>query len=424
MNISIKKLSMHNMSESLFLKFSQIFGAFILLSSSANAAVWLIDPSVTLRHAYDDNYFLSSVSSLEDEVSTTTLNGELALRGKSERTEIETLLRLDKINYSGDDRNLEDRDNQVLGLSSSYRASEQNRLFFNARLFRDTLLRTEEILVSPEDVLNDDEVSIDPDDSDTDVNLVEVNVRRTRLRINPRWAHKFSERTNGNLNFGYNDVSYSSDRGASLREFHNSSVGGQLSHRITERTSINESVNASFFRPDGGDDVDTYQASVGLAHDYTETFRVDFSIGGRYSEFDSSDPNVKDDDSGFVANIGATKVTERTRYRINLQRNVNPSGSGNQVETDRLILRMIHSITPQLQFDINARAFKTDSTGGVNNNSDREYISIQPALRWQFLPSWNTALSYQYREQDRDNGGSGDSNSAFISFSYFPPRQF
>ncbi len=101
-----------------------------LFSNSAIAAVWLFDPKISLQQGYDDNFRLSTNSSQEDEVWTSELSGELALRGKSERLDVEALLRLDAVKYSGDDDDLRDRNNQLIGLSSRYKATERKALIF------------------------------------------------------------------------------------------------------------------------------------------------------------------------------------------------------------------------------------------------------------------------------------------------------
>ena len=391
------------------------------ISNSANAdLVWLLDPRVTLGQGYEDNFFLSSNSSNEDEVLTTTLTGELALRGKSERADVETLFRLDKVKYNKDADRLNDRDNQFFGVSSSYKASERNTLSLNGTLTRDTIVRTVEIITEPEVIEGEDQVGVEGNE-DFDINLVEQNVRSTRTSIGPSWSFAFSEHTYGYMSYTYADRSYSNDSGTGLVEHDTQSVGIGFSHKLSERSRITGSSSASYFRPDNDRDVDTIAAKLGLTHKFSETFQMDFSFGGRDSEFDNAS---RSSDSGFVANIGATKFAGVTTYRINIDRNVNPSGSGDQVETDKFTMQVNHRLSPTLNFFLNGRYFDTEVTGGGTSNSDREFFTIRPGLSWQILPSWNASVSYRYRERDPEIGDSGESQGAFVSFSYSPPRQF
>ena len=318
-----------------------------LLPNTASALEWLFDPRVTLEQGYDDNFFLDSNSDREEEVSSTILTGELALRGKSERTDVEALLGLDAVNHGGDNDRLDDKGNQLLGLSALHKVSDRNEFTFDARLFRDTITRTEAIIVEPQDVLiGEDGVLID-DEGDVDVNLVDDNVRRTRFTINPGWSYRFSERTQGSLKYKYTDVSYSGDRGTSLVEFDKQNLTGRLRYRLSEKSTITGTVDAGFYRPDSNQDVDTYEAKLGLIHNFSETLKLDFTVGPRYSEFENS---IDSSDTGVVANIGATKIAGLTTYRVNLERRVNPSGFGNQVETDTITFNVKRDLSPTLDF--------------------------------------------------------------------------
>ena len=106
-------------------------GGALFFTNIANAAVWLFDPSVRLEHSYDENFRLSTNSSQEDDVGTTRLVGELALKGKSERMDIKSFIRLDKAQYSGDDDNLSDRNNQLLGLRSKFKGEREKYVCFS-----------------------------------------------------------------------------------------------------------------------------------------------------------------------------------------------------------------------------------------------------------------------------------------------------
>ena len=388
----------------------------VFVFNSAHAAVWLIDPKMTLSYEYNDNYLLVADSSAEDEVSTTKLTGELALKGKSERLDVKALLRIDTLNYAGDDSNLSERGNQLVGLSSRYKLSERNTISLNSKYFRDSILRTEGILF--------DDVITDPD-TDIDVDLVNENVRRSRFSFKPGWRYFLNEKTALNLEYRFQDVSFSGEGGTGLIESERQTILGYLTRKISEIDTFSFSVASIYFRPDdpaGPDqDVDTIEAKIGWTHDFSEAFQMDFSAGVRDSDFDNAQ---KSSDSGFVGNIGATKYTDLTTYRVNLQRKINPSASGNQVEVDEVLVNINRAITEKLNFTVNGRYFDSESTGNSTSSANRDYISFEPGLNWRLLPSWVVGASYKYIEEDLDDGGSADSNSAFVSISYSPPRQF
>ena len=401
-----------------------IFSFILLFSVTSKAAVWLYDPTITLKQEYDDNYRLSTNSSNEDEVWTTTLTGELALRGKSDRSDIAALIRLDAINYSGDDDDLRDKNNQLFGLSGRHSVSDRNAFRLNARYRRDTILRNSQIDVDPGDTgafIDEDGVLID-DTTDLDVDLVRENIRRERFLITPGWNYLFDERTEISLDYTYRDLSFDNEESTSLVESEAHRFRGNISRRLSEKNTLVFEASAGYFEPDNNNDVDNYEATIELLRKFSKTFAMDFKLGGRYSEFDRGN---KSDDTGFVANVGATKRTERTRYRLFYRRDVAPSGSGNAVEVNEIGARAQHALTEKLDLNLKASWFDTDTLdSGIDSSSDREVIRLEPGLKWRFLENWVAGASYRYRERDLDNDGSGDSNGAFISISYSPPRQF
>ncbi|MBT8112116.1 MAG: hypothetical protein KJO47_00415 [Gammaproteobacteria bacterium] len=423
MNSSLKKRCAQEIQRNLFTYFVRSIFLVALLSNSASAAVWLFDPTVSLSQEYDDNYRLATSSSNEDEVSTTKLSGELALKGKSERFDLKALLGLDAINYSGDDDNLDDKNNQSVRLTSSYRTTERSKFSLKGNYFRDTIVRTTRFLF-----LSDDDIPFDPNEDvfdpneDVDVNLVRDDARRNRFTISPGWNYRLSEITSLGLGYKYNDLSFSGeDSNSGLVESDSQTIQANIKMQVTEKDMVTGRISESYFRPDNDRDVDTLGVTLGWVHKFSESFEMDFTVGVRDSDFDNAQ---KSSDSGFVGNIGATKRTGLTTYRVNLERRENPSSSGNQVEVDQINVAIQRELTEKLTFSFAGRFFDTETTDDSNSNSNREYISFEPGLSWRFLPSWVAGAGYKYAEEDLDGGGSGDSNGAFIKISWSPPRQF
>ena len=232
MNSSLKKLCAQRLQRCLFAYFVKPICLVAFLSNSASAAVWLFDPTVSLSQEYDDNYRLATNSSNEDEVGTTTLSGELALKGKSERFDLRALLGLDAIQYSGDDDDIDDRNNQSLRVTSAYSATERNRFTFKGNIFRDTLLRSTQSIFDP---LPDDGIGFDPN-QDVDANVVRDSARRERFRFNPGWNYRLNESTSLGLNYTYRDVSYSGDDfDSGLVDSDLQVIGANISKRVSEK---------------------------------------------------------------------------------------------------------------------------------------------------------------------------------------------
>lgn len=418
MNRIWKKSVMQSKYKNQYISYISTIGIFLFLANNVHAAVWLFDPTITLSHEVSENYRLDTVSALEDDVDTTTLSGELALKGKSERLDFLGLLRIDAPNYSGDDDGLSDRNNQTFGLNTGYLVSDRNRVSLKSTYIRDTQIRDSQIEVAP-----GDEGSLEPT-QDVDINLVRENIRRVRTVINPRWDFQFNDRTIFGLDYKYKDHSFSGNGSRNLIEFESNTIAADIARNLTERDTVTFRVSEDYFQPDsiGPDqDIDTFEARVGWIHDFSETFQMDLTAGGYDSDFDNA---LKSSDSGFVGNIGATKRAGLTAYRINLGRRVTPTSAGRQVEVDELNLKIRHAITEKLSFKFGGRYFDSETTDGTAGSSNRDYFSLTPELSWRFLPSWVASAKYSYEEEDPDDEGSADSNTAFISVSWSPPRQF
>ncbi len=421
MNKIWEKLEMQSKYKNRFVTFISIIGVF-LFANNVQAAVWLLDPTVTLSYEYSENYRLDNVSALEDDVGTTTLSGEIAVKGKSERLDFLGLLRIDAPNYSGDDDDLSERNNQTVGLNTGYWLSDRNRVSLKSSYIRDTQIRDSQIEVDPEDF--GDTGSLDPT-LDVDQSLIRQNIRRERTKIRPRWDIQVSERTNIGFDYLYKDLSFSGSGSALLVESESHAIAADISRKISERDTISLRISEDRFEPDSNNgpdqDIDTTEARVGWVHAFSETFKMDLTAGGYDADFDNA---RRSSDSGFVGNIGATKNAGLTTYRINLEKRVTPTSSGRQVEVDELKLDVRRDITEKLSFRFLGRYFDSETTDGSDGNSNRDYFSLTPELSWRFLPSWVASAHYEYEEEDLDDGGDADSNTAFISISWSPPRQF
>ena len=421
MNRIWEKSAMQLKHRKQFFSFVGAIGIFLLLANSVHAAVWLMDPTITLSHEVSENYRLDTVSALEDDVDTTTLSGELAIKGKSERLDFLGLVRIDTPNYSGDDDDLSEKNNQTFGLNTGYLLSDRNRASLKSTYIRDTQIRDSQIGIDPGDI--GDDGSLDPT-QDVDISLLRENIRRERTRVKPRWDFQLSDRTNIGLDYNYRDLSFSGNGSAQLIEFESHTIAADLARKISETDEVTFRISEDNFEPDSNgpdQDIDTFEARVGWVHDFSETFQMDVTAGGYDADFDNA---RKSSDSGFVGNIGATKRAGLTTYRINLGRRVTPTSSGRQVEVDELNLDVRHDITEKLSFRFDGRYFDSETTDGSAGNSNRDYYSLTPGLSWRFLPSWVASANYSYEEEDPDDEGDADSSTAFISISWSPPRQF
>ncbi len=180
---------------------------------------------------------------------------------------------------------------------------------------------------------------------------------------------------------------------------------------------------------------------LGYDRAFTPTLILGFEAGVYTNETDETDLAREDDqyaneeirqnalangvtkNSGFLANITATKSTGITRYSFKFGVDVLPSDVGSQVESLEAIGDLFRELGPLLDFSMRIRAYEPDALSPDNDNEfARRFLSIEPKLIWRFSRAWTAAGSYRYRRQKSQvDTRSGESNAVLFSLKYTPP---
>jgi hypothetical protein len=383
-----------------------------LSPSAVMAQAWQLEPSATVEQSYNDNFRLTTES--EDKVFTTRLAGGLGLKRFTETIEIEGLVRADFAKLSGDTENiLDDTDNsQLLGLKAS-RKFERTKFGLNFLFIRDAVLRSVNVVEDPRNV------TVEPDPS-VDNGVVPENVRRYRTQVQPNFNYQFTERSSMGLIYGFNDGNYKDNERTGLNDFQRHSLTGRFQTQATEKDTLLALLTGSRFDSDSGNTTDTIELQVGLNHDFDETTNVGFTLGGRYTEFNTSTEDNSSD--GFVARLRARKLAGLTRFSFRLERRLSPSGVGDEVETDEFNFNLTRRLSPLLLFSLRSRGFENESIRTATSGKNLRRFFVQPRLSWQITQNWYFETSYQYTRQKRfDTPDSADSNSVFVSINYRLP---
>jgi len=200
-------------------------------------------------------------------------------------------------------------------------------------------------------------------------------------------------------------------------------------NRIRRRPKRETRSNTSTFR-------------IGYDRSMTPTLNIGFQVGVYSNTTDKSDL-LRDDDvtryseenlrnaraqrvskqSGYLANITATKNTGITKYTAKFGVDVLPSDIGSQVESLEAVGDLFREVGPLLDFSFRVRAYEPDAFNADSNNEfARRFLSIEPKLIWRFTRAWTVAGSYRYRRQkSQADTRSGESNAILFSLKYTPP---
>ena len=256
----------------------------------------------------------------------------------------------------------------------------------------------------------------DPDLGDTDIGLVERDVRRIRLSLRPSWTRAVTQRTSVTLGYRFTDESFSDEEGTGLVDNDTHGIAVTMSNKLSQRNRVNLTVSASRRRsPDTDSETDNVAISGCITHAFSSTLSGVLSAGVR----DTSFKGGADDDRDSTLEARLTKRSELTRLVAVLRRDLDITGTGRSVETDELQLRMRRELSPRLAFTLRARLFRDKALEGDPTNVDRDYAEVQPGLRWRWTRQRSVIGSYRYRRRKFDAADkAADSNAIFVGVAF------
>ncbi len=384
-------------------------------AGTVRAEGWIVTPALSVDERFDGNFRLDTEP--KDSVWTSTLSGRVELARKTDTTELRAFGLISGLFYSGETRGLPNQSNQLAGVSGLKR-TELDAWGLNSTYTRDSVIRTVDLIVEPGGVESD--VA-----QDIDVDLTETPVRRARFRVSPSWRRTLTERSDFQFLYRFQDVSFEEVEGQSLTDFRDHDINGQLSYNLTDVDTLLAIADVGLFRPDNITEWNSYSLQLGAERDFSRTMSAGFTAGGRYTTIKASVGGLQaeSDDTGFVGKVYGNMRTESARFRAALERQLLPSGSGDMLQTDQLLIDMTQGISDQFAFLMRFRAFKTKSLVLTDSSSDRTYLEVIPSLQWNLDPSWTVEASYRFARDDReDDPEAAIGNSVAVSLTYEQPR--
>lgn len=389
------------------------------------AEAWILTPSLGLEASYDDNYLLSTTEPAK--VGTGRVIGALELSRRTEALDVSGLVQADATNYFGEDdktlgsSKLDNKSNQLLALEAA-RALERTQYGLETSFRRDSLHRTASIVDDSSDssiVGDSEDVTIEPND-DIDDNLApaQVDIRRNRLILTPKWESNLSELSKLQLTYRYNNVSFEEDsEGVSVFDFSDHTVTADFRTSLTEKDRLVVRPRALLYESDSGNEYETYELQTGVSREFSETTAGQFTLGARHTSFNTT--NMEGNNTGFVAQIRGTKRTGLTTFSGLVERTVSPSGSGDQVRTDQIVLNLSRLLSERLRFTLRSRIYENEAIQDTASRSNRRYLAVEPRLSYTLSSDWTLEGAYRYRRQKRFfETGSSDSNAIIITLIY------
>ena len=386
-----------------------ILGASFLIMAAvsswpqAEAAEWSAEPSLGVRGTYNSNLLLTSAPHTDTWGHWTSPGVKFA--GATENLEVSGKARADFVSYYGSvDQSLT---NLYFPLSVKYRA-EREIFGLDGAFTRDNTLMGEL----------------------QQTGVVLRFTQRNFWNVAPSWTHALTEQLSLQAGYQYSSATYENGLQLGLVNYTTNSGSVGLMYHLTELDHVQTTaIFTDFHAPEASDLRSTiYGGEVSWSHEFTETISASISGGGRLvsSKVDTGLTELRDSQAVWVGNAYIRKNWDDAMLKLEASREINPSGFGRLLETNRVGIGMSKDVTERLTLSVDAAVYFASSVASNTATTtfpQNRYINATPALRWKIADWWTMDLSYTYSQRYVESfNETALSNAATIMLTYFPPK--
>ncbi len=376
-----------------------------------NAAEWSAAPSLSVKGVYNSNLLLSDGN---NEVIGHWITPTLKFKGATEALEVEGETRADFIHYYGDiERELT---NLYFPLRASYRL-DRHHFGFEGGFTRDNTLVGELQRTG----------------------LVLGFTQRSMWTAMPTWKVGITERLSWKSGYQFMDAQYQDGERFGLVSYQVHGGNSGPSYHLTELDEINLTGEYSLVQiPSIGLSSTYHGAQGGWTHDFGHQLIGSISGGARVVNSTQDVPAIpgilgillgRTTDGSFTSQEvvwvyrgSLRKQFERTTVQIDGSREINPSGFGRLLQTDRVGGSLSHNISETLNASLHGTLYFVSGITTTENSRPlprQRLFSISPSISWKFAEWWSMDVSYTYGQRTfNDLDQQYDSNSMFIMLTY------
>ena len=391
--------------------------AAVALALPAWPAEWAIEPSVEARVTTTDNINLTP--GVHEAMTGIAVRPRATFANRTEATEVTGTASFGFNRYPQD--STLNTDDVSLAVASKF-TSERSSYGLSAAFTRDSTLESE--LQS--------------------TGIVQARRQRNLLHVSPTWNYALTERSSVFAEYQYDAAHY--EAGSDLTDYSNQQAVGGYQYRLSPSTTASVSGSYSRYETETGSFLtNSYAVNVGLTYEATDRLKLSFGIGGRYSDTKvvrtdefcifgarinceflgvplvqlTSTANTSD--HGLAFNASADYAWERTTGNLSVSRDLNPTGSGPLVQTDRLSAGIDHKFSERLSGNATASYLISRYIGGLG--SDTSYYRLDTALGWKLDEWWSATGGYSYAYQKVTGAPqAATANTVFVAIVYTWPK--
>jgi hypothetical protein len=281
-----------------------------------------------------------------------------------------------------------------------------------------------------------------------DVRLTQVLAEQASVA--PTVSYSLDELNTITLDYSYNQTTYEqTTQSRFLADYDYHQVSGTYTHLYSEQDQLTATVSGSRYKTPVEDQTTyNYVAQLGWQHSFSDQLVTYISGGLNYSDIESSIPLPPDAVIGGIPrwfDPVANRFTRQQRFSVEQSSGIGEvftvsaqksfdggskvglAVSQSQAPTSRgLQTRTNFSFDASYPFNerwtsgFAANYAISESTGGQNNDLNRNNYSFSPTLNWKWSPEIMLGLSYSFRKQEFQGGLSSEGNLVEFQFSYRP----
>jgi len=371
----------------------------------SGAAEWSAEPSMTARGDYNSNLLL--LPGDQESVWGIWLSPGTTFAGSTENLRVSGRAAADFVKYFGEtDRTLT---NLYFPLSIQY-MTERETFGFDGGFTRDNTLMGEAIQTG----------------------VVVGFTQRNMLTLGPSWSHAFTERLSGQVGYQYANATYEDGVRLGLVNYTTQGGSGGLQYQLTETDRVDLTASYTNFNAPQANDLvsEIYNAQLSLTHNFSETITGIITGGPNYvhGTIDAGGTPMSSHRTLFVGSANLKKSWEDASISLDIGRQVNPSGFGLLIQTDRVGLTVAKDFTEQWSTSLSAFALFASALSSeaslVRNFQDSRYVNVTPKVTWKFSQWGQVDFMYSYVNRHVDVVGFGDAfaNIGSIMLTYIPPK--
>lgn len=363
----------------------------------SRAAEWSAEPSLSMKGEYNSNLLLFNGN---NQVWGAWVTPGVKFKGSTESLEIEGGARADFVRYYGEnDRELT---NLYFPLKASYRR-DRLTFGFDGGFTRDNTLLAEL----------------------RQTGLVLGFTQRNMWTAAPSLTVGITERLSWQTAYQFMDAQYQDGIRFGLVDYqvHGGSTG--LTYNSGERDQVQVTGEYTYVTmPAILQHSNYYGAQTGWTHDFGHEVTGSLSGGARFISSTQNFPGGSVADYQMVGLYHATvrKKWERTMVQLDASREVNPSGFGLLLQTDRFGGIISHGLTETLTAALNWGLYSVSgvATVGLSQTIPRtRFTSASPSLSWKFAQWWTLDVAYTYSERGIGSLEQWNfSNATFVMLTY------